>query len=302
MLFPISRYEYSATGRRRGLNNTAPADVRAHLQETDVLVAKAQASWNAYCRSHGYPATGIMITSGYRSPAVNSAVGGAAHSAHKVGYAADTQPNNGQKNAYLQWAQEFARSGVRFDQIIAEGVGSSKWVHIAVKSPSGAQRMMAMTYDGKKYRTTQVGTPTAGTGDQGITDYGESGGATPVDIDANEYVITDALKQEMENAKNTDWNDNSLYDFDSYDPDATYDVFEVTIPDNIKTQQAKMNTDEPGGAPVPKPIVDNDMKPSIDLDEVAGPMDDADHSESIPNNGGTWVSGSQAMGEDLYGV
>lgn len=70
----------------------------------------------------GYP---LHINSGYRSPAVNKAVGGSVKSAHMSGFAADfICPGFGTP---LQIVRKIDASGLYFDQLIQEG----NWVHIS---------------------------------------------------------------------------------------------------------------------------------------------------------------------------
>jgi len=70
----------------------------------------------------GYP---MHINSGYRSPAVNKAVGGSPKSAHMSGYAADfICPGFGTP---LQIVRKLDASGLYFDQLIHEWT----WVHIS---------------------------------------------------------------------------------------------------------------------------------------------------------------------------
>lgn len=78
----------------------------------------------------------VFITSGYRSPAVNAAVGGSAASQHMLGEAADfLAPEAGTPrsiaNRLAQHQQE-----IRFDQLIYEGT----WVHVSftVGKPRGS--------------------------------------------------------------------------------------------------------------------------------------------------------------------
>lgn len=67
----------------------------------------------------------ILISSGYRCPLLNDAVGGAADSQHMQGEAADfIAPKYGTP---LDVARHLAASDLRFDQIIFEGT----WVHIS---------------------------------------------------------------------------------------------------------------------------------------------------------------------------
>lgn len=81
----------------------------------------------------GYP---LIISSGYRSPAVNAAVGGSKTSAHMEGYAADfICPKFGSP---LDVARKLQASNLEFDQIIQEG----NWVHA---SADPRMRQLAMT-------------------------------------------------------------------------------------------------------------------------------------------------------------
>lgn len=67
----------------------------------------------------------INISSGYRAPQVNAAVGGSRSSQHMQGLAADfTSPFFGTP---LQIARAIVASHIKFDQIIQEG----SWVHIS---------------------------------------------------------------------------------------------------------------------------------------------------------------------------
>jgi hypothetical protein len=68
----------------------------------------------------------ILVSSGYRCPALNHAVGGAAVSDHLRGAAADfTVPSFGTP---LQIATAIAKSNIKFGQLIWEGT----WVHISL--------------------------------------------------------------------------------------------------------------------------------------------------------------------------
>ena len=48
-------------------------------------------------------AKGINISSGYRCPELNKAVGGSSTSAHRYGYAFDLVPTNGQMRAFKRF-------------------------------------------------------------------------------------------------------------------------------------------------------------------------------------------------------
>lgn len=84
--------------------------------------------------SNNYPSP-IRISSGYRSPQLNAAVGGAQNSQHMRGQAADITAGSREANQQLfNW---IINSGINFDQIIDEK--GYQWVHISF-NPSGCRR------------------------------------------------------------------------------------------------------------------------------------------------------------------
>lgn len=89
----------------------------------------------------------IRISSGFRSPAVNSAVGGSKTSAHVLGFAADfTCPAFGDPRDIVA---AIAKSGIVFDQVIWEHPpGRNPWVHISFDPKA---RRQVLEYNGKAY-------------------------------------------------------------------------------------------------------------------------------------------------------
>jgi hypothetical protein len=88
----------------------------------------------------------IVISSGYRSKALNKAVGSSAwNSAHRTGLAADfTAPRFG---TVLETAKKVAACGIEYDQIIYE---FGRWVHLAVALPDekGRKELLSIKYAG----------------------------------------------------------------------------------------------------------------------------------------------------------
>lgn len=81
----------------------------------------------------------ILVSSGYRSPAVNNLVGGSHKSAHMRGLAADfIAPKYGRPKAICEAIQG---SSLQFDQLILEG----NWVHLAVPAPGAIPRREVLT-------------------------------------------------------------------------------------------------------------------------------------------------------------
>ena len=95
---------------------------------------------------------GIIVTSGYRSAALNKAVGGSPSSAHRYGLAADIVPADKRIGVFKAFVVKWLKDNqVNFDQYIDEVGGGSEWVHIGIKSPSGKQRRQFLKYRNEKY-------------------------------------------------------------------------------------------------------------------------------------------------------
>ena len=126
--------ELTAT-QQRGLSNDPPPPVLTRLTETARILETVRALLG------NRP---ILVTSGYRSPEVNRAVGGSATSAHMRGEAADfICPAFGSPRAVCR---AIAASDLRFDQLIEE---NGRWVHLGL---GGKWRRQVMTFEGGRYR------------------------------------------------------------------------------------------------------------------------------------------------------
>lgn len=124
--FRLSEFLRSETAVRRGLDNTPPAAVLANL--TNILAPGMQ-------RVRDLLETPVQITSGYRSPEVNRAVGGSGTSQHVLGLAADfVSPTFGSPRSIARFLAD-NQAVLRYDQLIFEGT----WVHISF-TPAGAPR------------------------------------------------------------------------------------------------------------------------------------------------------------------
>jgi zinc D-Ala-D-Ala carboxypeptidase len=88
----------------------------------------------------------------YRSPAVNTGIGGSATSQHMKGEAADIAIPGISNHALALWIESKLRG--TFDQLILEmytpGAPNSGWVHCSTKR-SGDQRSDVKTYTGTRY-------------------------------------------------------------------------------------------------------------------------------------------------------
>lgn len=133
--FADKEFTRSDKAQQLGINNEPDALAWQRIHELrDYVLNPARAKL-------GKP---IYITSGYRSPELNAAVGGAANSQHTTGEAADLTTKSRKLNQQL--FAILAQMG-NFDQLIWEKGG--EWVHVSFRYGSGRGQMLA--YDGTKY-------------------------------------------------------------------------------------------------------------------------------------------------------
>ncbi len=132
--FDLSEFTHSQTAVRRGIDNTPDDTVLANLSRL------AQTMEQVRDVLGGRP---IHVSSGYRGPGLNAAIGGSKTSAHMQGLACDfVCPSFGTPYAV---AQEIAQSVVEFDQLIYEGT----WVHIGLSDHPRRQLMTARFPNGR---------------------------------------------------------------------------------------------------------------------------------------------------------
>ncbi|MFW2176639.1 MULTISPECIES: D-Ala-D-Ala carboxypeptidase family metallohydrolase [unclassified Moraxella] len=146
--FSLAELTHSNTAVARGIANTP---TEAHKQN---LIHACVNLWQPMRDLLGKP---VHINSGYRSTAVNKAVGGSPTSAHSIGFAIDfVCPAFGSPREIVQFlATELPKHGIGFDQIILEFPDTdNSWVHIGYKNQAGRQRGQVLT--AKKVRGKTV--------------------------------------------------------------------------------------------------------------------------------------------------
>lgn len=87
----------------------------------------------------------MIISSGYRCPELNKAVGGTLFSQHQLAEAVDFTCKTLQPKTLFD---RIRKSGLKYEQLILEQNkdGSKKWVHVSIGS-----RKQCLSYDGIKY-------------------------------------------------------------------------------------------------------------------------------------------------------
>lgn len=132
--FTMAELTHSNTAKARGISNVPNDTHKANLIES------AKNLWQPVRDILGVP---MIVSSGYRSPALNRAVGGSSTSAHSHGFAIDfTAPRFGNTRAVAKkLAAELKACDIKFDQLILEFPDSiSTWIHLGYKAPNGRQR------------------------------------------------------------------------------------------------------------------------------------------------------------------
>ena len=140
--FSLAELTKSQTAVRKNIKN------EPGTAEINNLIHLAEAVLQPVREHFGKP---VMISSGYRSPALCEAIGSSAKSQHAKGEAADFEINGVDNKELATWITK----NCDFDQLILEFYDKTKgtnsgWVHVSYNE-KGNNRKQVLTYDGKKY-------------------------------------------------------------------------------------------------------------------------------------------------------
>jgi len=134
--FTLEELTHSQTAARLGLDNEPSPAVVDALTRTAHGLEMVRVLLQAP----------ILVSSGYRSPLVNRAVGGAANSQHILGEAADfTAPGFGPPEMIVRAIMRSTRP-IPYDQLIVE---YGRWVHISF-SRSPRHQALVIDHDGTR--------------------------------------------------------------------------------------------------------------------------------------------------------
>lgn len=131
--FPMSDCLHSDVAVRRGIDNTPNDEQLANIEETKLQMEVVRSLLG------NEP---IMVNSWFRSPKLNTAIGGSPSSAHMQGLAVDfTRKGQTPKESFMA----ILESNLLFDQLILEGVSKDSpggiWVHIGFAETPRRQAM-----------------------------------------------------------------------------------------------------------------------------------------------------------------
>lgn len=139
--FTLEELIHSDKAKLLGIINTPAPSIVANLRRL--------AKFNELVRLQ-LGGVAMVISSGYRCPDLNRAVGGASNSAHLTGLACDfTAPAFGTPMAICQ---ALDKSYLQFDQLIYERSGSAVWVHLGIAAEGTTPRRQVLTIDSKGTR------------------------------------------------------------------------------------------------------------------------------------------------------
>ena len=129
--FSLDEFTRSQTASRRGIDNRVEPGSTIHTHLT------------ALCRLLLQPIRDglgpVHITSGYRSPNLNAAIGGSSTSQHADGLAADIVVSGYSPLEVCRWV---VRNNLPYDQLIHE---FGRWVHLSIAAAGDARRGEQLT-------------------------------------------------------------------------------------------------------------------------------------------------------------
>lgn len=130
--FSIDEMVRSATAKKYGIDNRPSQDILNNLVLfIETVLDPIREDW-------GGP---ISVSSGYRCPELNKAVGGAKTSGHQYGYCADLQVK-GDLRKFSNFVKEWMKKHkMAWDELIWEKSGGVTWLHFCWIGKDGKQRM-----------------------------------------------------------------------------------------------------------------------------------------------------------------
>tara|TARA_R110002167_G_scaffold51010_3_gene148013 strand:- start:131 stop:586 length:456 start_codon:yes stop_codon:yes gene_type:complete len=145
--FVLSEITHSNTAKRLGIDNDP---TKKHLQNmqriVDILLQPLRDALGP-----------IRISSGYRNPSLNRAIGGSSKSQHCKGEALDLQFWKGGEMCNKEIYEWILQSDLKFDQMINEF--DFAWIHISLKEKNNRNQVLEAYKDednDTKYKYAEV--------------------------------------------------------------------------------------------------------------------------------------------------
>lgn len=138
--FTLAELTKSETAIRRGIDNIPSDEVLNNLTTLCNMVLQKVRN------SHGV----VTVTSGYRSPELNKAIGGSTTSDHCKGLAVDFEVPGLDNRELALWIED----NLTFKQLIlefyTEGEPNSGWVHCSFEEGENNNQVLRAVKEGKK--------------------------------------------------------------------------------------------------------------------------------------------------------
>lgn len=143
--FTIDELCKSSTGKSLGLDNTPNDEIKSHLEELISVIDKIREEWTEIVKKNNWGSPAIYVHSGYRSEAVNKAIGGSKTSEHMLGYAVDFEPVNQKNLEFFNFMVDYLKqNNIPFSQLINEKpiCGVPSWIHFSINGKKGYRKQI----------------------------------------------------------------------------------------------------------------------------------------------------------------
>ena len=142
--FTIEELTYSATAEQLKIKNKPTSTEVLNLNELIDVLDIIREEWTVLCENNDWGDGAIIVSSGYRSRALNQALNGATNSSHMIGTTVDMYPKNGKNKEFFDFLDIWLlTNNIAFDQLINEQPnedGIPSWIHFSLKNKKGEQR------------------------------------------------------------------------------------------------------------------------------------------------------------------
>ena len=131
----------SDTAKRKGISNEPTPE---HLENLKTISTEV---FDKVREHFGVP---IYISSGYRSAALNKAIGGSSTSDHNLGRALDLDQDGRGNGVTNMEVFEFIKDNLEFDQLIGEfqrADGNFDWVHVGYRKGANRKQILVAYRD-----------------------------------------------------------------------------------------------------------------------------------------------------------
>jgi zinc D-Ala-D-Ala carboxypeptidase len=137
----VAEYIKSDTAKRKGISNEMSP---AHLENAKILAAKVFEPIRVHFNKP------IFLSSGYRSEALNSVIGGSLTSHHCMGMAMDLDQDDRGTGVTNRMVFDYIKNNLNFDQLIWEFGDDQNpdWVHVSYVGPGNRKQVLKAVRSG----------------------------------------------------------------------------------------------------------------------------------------------------------